>query len=249
MKIVSTSISASLLFGVASAILGGDIVPSGTKTYVVGLRNSSSDSSFCAGALISPTHVLTSPLCNKEGINYVSVGAHKVNGTDNGEVIKVKTVDIHPSYNPNDPWAWDFAIVTLENPSKFAPVKLASHDSDIQEGTLITMMGWGAPTWQGGDYSLELRNVTLEAWDTKNCIDVFTETFYPSQLCAGGVLNKGTVDGDWGGPLIKGNKEGDADDVLLGTNTEGYGYGSDYPNVFSRVTTALSWIDSIVNSH
>ncbi|OWZ17439.1 Glucanase inhibitor protein [Phytophthora megakarya] len=248
MKIVSTLATASLLLGVTSAILGGEIIPSGKKTYTAGLRNSISNSSFCAGALISPTHVLTSASCDKEGINYVSVGSHNVNGTDDGEVIKVKSVAPHPNYNANVSLEWDYAIVALETPSKFAPVKLAnSNDSDVQEGTPLTAIGWGVADCQDEHSSSELRAVALNAWDSKSCIDVFTEPFYPSQLCAGGDLNKGTAFGDMGGPFIKDNQEGDADDVLIGISTDGYGCGSDYPNVFSRVTTALPWINSIVH--
>ncbi|EGZ06493.1 serine protease trypsin-like protein [Phytophthora sojae] len=68
MKVVSTLISASLLIGSVSAILGGWKIPQGSKTYVTGLRStvdpkSPDDFSFCGGALISPTHVLTTASC------------------------------------------------------------------------------------------------------------------------------------------------------------------------------------------
>ncbi|OWZ06272.1 Glucanase inhibitor protein [Phytophthora megakarya] len=236
----------SLLFGISSAILGGEVVPNDMKTYMAGMRTYPNETSFCGGALISPTHVLTSAICDQRGINYVSVGSHNVNGTDVGEEIKVKSVQLHPNYNPNVSLAWDYAIVTLEKPSKFIPVKLASNDSEIQEGMSAIAMGWGITTCEDEYYSLELRSVAMEAWDNMNCSEVYVD-FSPSQLCAGGIANKGTSPGDMGDPLIKENKEGDADDVLLGTNTGGNGCGADNPNVFSRVTTVLPWINSIVN--
>ncbi|KAJ8522131.1 hypothetical protein ON010_g17735 [Phytophthora cinnamomi] len=64
MKVISTLVYASVLVGSVSAILGGQKVPQGRKTYTTGLRTtvdptSADDFSFCGGALISPTHVLT----------------------------------------------------------------------------------------------------------------------------------------------------------------------------------------------
>lgn len=44
-------------------ILGGETVSAGTKSYNVGLHHDASHGIFCGGALISPTHVLTSPEC------------------------------------------------------------------------------------------------------------------------------------------------------------------------------------------
>ncbi|KAG2995221.1 hypothetical protein JG687_00014815 [Phytophthora cactorum] len=204
MKLISTAIAAPLLFEVAAAILGGQVVPIGTKTYTAGLRTNRGDTSFCGGALNSPTHVLTSAICEQMGINYVSVGSHYVNGTQGGEEIKVFKVQIHPNYNPNVSLAWDYAVVTLEKPSKFTPVKVANTDSEFQEGMSTTSMGWGITTCEEGDYSLELRGVAMEAWDSKNCSEIYID-HPPSQLCVGGVAGEGTAPGDMGAPLIKEN--------------------------------------------
>ncbi|POM66943.1 Glucanase inhibitor protein [Phytophthora palmivora] len=249
MKIASTAVAVYLLFGVVSAILGGEVVPSGTKTYLAGLRKFPNSTTYCAGALISPTHVLTSAICNQGTINYVTVGAHKVNGTDSGEVIKVKSIDIHPNYNPKAAvvtWAWDYAIVTLEKPSKFSPVKLARNKSEIQKGMSLTVMGWGVVNCKDTHYPIEPRRVELEAWSNRNCSETYG-LFSRSQMCAGGIVNQGTSPGDLGAPYIKENSEGDADDVLVGTNIGTSECGSDLPMVLSRVTIGLPWINSIVS--
>ncbi|OWZ05198.1 Glucanase inhibitor protein [Phytophthora megakarya] len=248
MKFLST-VAISLLLGVASAILGGEVVPNGTKTYTAGLRTFPNSTTFCAGALISPTHVLTSAICDQRTINYVTVGAHNVNGTNDGEVIKVKAVHIHPNFDINatiQTWAWDYAIVTLEKPSTFSPVNISSNISDVREGMPLTVIGWGVFNCEDEYYPIELRRVTLEAWGNQRCGEMYSR-FSRSQQCAGGIANRGTSPGDLGAPLIKENNEGVADDLLLGTNTGGYRCGSDYPNIFSRVTTVLPWIKSIVN--
>ncbi|OWZ05955.1 Glucanase inhibitor protein [Phytophthora megakarya] len=50
-----------------------------------------------------------------------------------------------------------------------------------------------------------------------------------------------------GDPIIKENEEGDTNDALIGVCTEGDRCGPDCPNVFSRVTTVLPRINSIIN--
>lgn len=74
--IIATAISAAAMTSPASAyeghverelILSGEDVPSGTKTYVAGLRINRDSDSLCGGSLISPTHVLTASHCTAYG--------------------------------------------------------------------------------------------------------------------------------------------------------------------------------------
>ncbi|KAI9980442.1 hypothetical protein PInf_026302 [Phytophthora infestans] len=51
---------------------------------------------------------------------------------------------------------------------------------------------------------------------------------------------------DTGGPLIKENGLGDLDDILIGLVNWGYGCGdAGSPTVYSRVSTATEWINSV----
>ncbi|KAG2502923.1 hypothetical protein JM18_009717, partial [Phytophthora kernoviae] len=61
----------------------------------------------------------------------------------------------------------------------------------------------------------------------------------PSMLCAGGVLDKDACAGDGG--IISSSKK----DVLLGLNS--WGPKTCGTSVYSRVSNARAWIDSIVN--
>ncbi|GMF14142.1 unnamed protein product [Phytophthora lilii] len=53
---------------------------------------------------------------------------------------------------------------------------------------------------------------------------------------------------DTGGPLIKEKGQGDLDDILVGLVNWGYGCGdAGSPTVYSRVSTAVIWINSITS--
>ncbi|KAE9099967.1 hypothetical protein PF010_g14999 [Phytophthora fragariae] len=84
--------------------MGGGEVPIGTKAYVVGLLTTAEGNSFCGGALISPTHVLTTASCTsfEQGSSiphWVAVGTHYINGTKDGERIKIVGAKNHTMYN------------------------------------------------------------------------------------------------------------------------------------------------------
>eukprot|EP00644_Phytophthora_capsici_P007752 jgi/Phyca11/126128/e_gw1.61.217.1 len=252
MKVIATIAAASLTIGATTAdhtsrqlILGGGIIPSGSKTYTAGIRSTAEGDSYCGGSLISPTHVLTTTICTThQQPNFVSVGTHYLNGTHDGEQLKVVSVHNHTDFNKTSA-SYDFALLTLEKPSKFSPVKLPkADDTDIIPGMWSKAMGWGVTSYPNGSLSYELQGVSLEVWGNDECSQVYV--IDDTNVCAGGVAGKDACVADTGGPLIKEKGEGDADDILIGLVNWGYGCGDEgAPTVYSRVSSALKWINSI----
>jgi secreted trypsin-like serine protease len=173
----------------------------------------------------------------------VSVGSHYINGTMDGEQIKVVSIMNHPEYEaglfPND-----FLILELGRPSKFTPAKLAAaDDSDFTPGKTSTVLGWGY-TSNNGSVSYELRGVELPLWDDENCTKTMDAD--DSMICAGGVANEDSCERDSGGALLL---ETEGQDVLIGVSSWGPSpCGTDgVPGVYSRISHARPWIDSIIN--
>ncbi|EGZ06534.1 glucanase inhibitor protein 1 trypsin-like protein [Phytophthora sojae] len=229
-----------------SLVMGGGTVPVGAKTYTVGLRTTAEGDTFCGGALISPTHVLTTATCTASlgsgPAEWAAVGTHYLNGAKDGERLKVVSAQNHTLYNPNN-FAYNFAVLTLEKPSKFSPVKLPAADgSDIAPSMSSKLMGWGDTSYPNGARANELQSVELRVV-TSNC----TYTVGPSEVCAGGEEGKDKCAGDTGGPLIKENGSGDADDILIGLASWGMPCGhKDVASVYARVSAGLEWINSVI---
>ncbi|ETN10347.1 hypothetical protein PPTG_10492 [Phytophthora nicotianae INRA-310] len=143
-------------------IVGGETTEPGTKTYTTGLRSTVEGDNFCAGSLITPTYVLGASHCVPGDIRWVSIGSHYLNGTQDGEQIRVVSITNHPNYTTDgDQMSNDFVLLKLERPSKFKPVKLAAADgSDLKTGERVTASGWGR-TDENGTTSYELQH----GWD------------------------------------------------------------------------------------
>ncbi|GMF10069.1 unnamed protein product [Phytophthora lilii] len=258
MQVISTLAAASVALGAAATnantehvqrqlILGGEEVAVGAKTYAVGIRPTVDSDNFCGGSLISPTHVLTTATCSQGDIAVAAVGSHYINGTSDGEQIRIVSGQRHPQYNTTS-GSYDFAVLTLEKPSKFAPVKLpAANDSDIIPGMWAKVMGWGDTSFPNGTTSYELLSVGVQVWDNNDCLPVFV--IDDTMVCAGGVAGKDACNGDTGAPLVKEKGRGDADDVVIGVSSWGHGCGNDgVPGVYSRVSAAVEWINSVTKS-
>lgn len=221
-------------------ILGGSIVPPGTKTYTTGVRPTANGTDFCGGSLITPTHVLTAAHCMAGDIQYVSVGTHFLSGTEDGEQLKVVKKTRHPKY-ASETNSYDFLVLELEKASSFPPVALAkANDSDVATDGNATVMGWGA-TAQGGAQSPELLRVDVPLVNNTACAKILDVD--NTMLCAGGELDMDSCQGDSGGPLIL---EQPTEDVIIGVVSWGNGCGrAGYPGVYARVSVAREWLDSI----
>jgi trypsin len=174
MKISAALLAAAAVIGVTNAtaagnikplIVGGTIVPAGTKTYQVSLRDTADGFRFCGGSLITPTHVLTAG--HWAGAEWVSVGTHFFIGTADGERNAVKMETVHPQFNRST-LTHDYSILELVSPSIFPPVKLLNADSEAFVGSFATATGWGTTT-RDGEPSNELLRVDVPIVATPEC--------------------------------------------------------------------------------
>ncbi|CAI5721446.1 hypothetical protein KXD40_004684 [Peronospora effusa] len=267
MKVFSTIISASLLIGSVTGLLGGvPVSPDGAsedrrlqqKSYTAGIRmdidpKSSDNFSYCGGVLISRSHVLTTITCTLEGnAKFVSVGAIYINGGEDGDEIKVVSVTKHPHFN-NETLSNNFAVLKLKREVKadIKPVKLPIPGTDIQPGKWATALGWGLTSADGmaSDVLLKLDQQLISNEDCRTVFNSFTIDM--THVCAGGEAGKSPCQGDIGGPLIHENSKGGCDDILIGLISGGTDIGcgtKGYPAIYSRVSSVLDWITTTMKA-
>ena len=117
------------------------------------------------------------------------VGEHDTTDANDGTIHKVSRVVEHPSYNPNQMFNFDFAIVTLETPISFgtranaACLPTRSWSGDFLVGKTLTVSGWGA-TSQGGGSPTVLHKVDVPGMTNAQCSNYYSG-ITSSMVCAG----------------------------------------------------------------
>ncbi|EGZ06446.1 hypothetical protein PHYSODRAFT_341711 [Phytophthora sojae] len=212
------------------ALKTSSIVPSGSKTYVAGLRSSAAGNIFCSAALITLTHLLAGTYCYSGNLRWASIGSHYVNGTQDGEQIKVVSVLQHPT-SSSDNFSNDFAILKLERPSKFKPVALAAaDDSDAKDGEWAATMGWDDTAGES-TMADELTRANVQLMSNAECAK--ETAIDDTMLCSRGVANVTSCTGDYGGPVVVERSSGD---VVLGIVSWGNDCGQPgYPSIVCQV--------------
>jgi len=196
--------------------------------------------------LISDRHVLTAAHCTSGSSPDVIVGEHRITSTTDGTRHGTCRFVDHPSYGSPDRLSNDFAILHLRTPvqidTRAAPACLppSTYDDAFLGGKTLTVSGWGALTEGGGSPSV-LHSVDVPGMTNAQCLNDYPGDIDGSMICAG--RTSGGIDacqGDSGGPLTytTGGRT-----YLVGVVS--WGSGCARPNkagVYSRVTSALSWI-------
>ena len=207
-------------------IIGGTEVPNGKYPFVALLHfhKQGASVSFCGGSLIDQDSVLTAAHCflgSPKGTRLQVIVGRTVRTTNQGQVRSVKSVSIHPKFNPKKGPANDAAVVNLSRPvTGITPIELATSKQNYLEspGRNATAAGWGntianPPDKPGGPHiPLRMHEVQLpivsdsraeRAYDPRpetQLTRLFT--YSPPLMLAAGGKGKDTCQGDSGGPLF-----------------------------------------------
>ncbi|KAH8241654.1 hypothetical protein KR038_006916, partial [Drosophila bunnanda] len=203
----------------------------------------------CGGALISNTFILTAAHCTDLGgepPSQVRLGGDNLTLTE-GEDLTIRRVLVHPDYNAATAYN-DIALLELETPAKpeLRPTCIWSEKELVN--SLVTAIGYGQTSFAGLSSAqllkVPLRRVTNEDCQVHYQTDQLALGLQGSQLCAGDLAGeKDTCQGDSGGPLLM--QDGNLL-YIVGITSLGQGCASGPPSVYTRVSSYVDWIESIV---
>jgi len=229
----------------SSKIVGGVDAEKNEFPWQV-LLVTSSGSKWCGGSLISTRTVLTAAHCRRQGLDAV-VGEHDFSTSDGEQRIDIIKWEDHPDYEDGT-YVNDFAIATLARPVTFTdkiyPICLPTGSSSSYENRDAKVTGWGA-IYSGGPGTNILQKVDVRTMSNAACRNTgYSSSEITSEMICASESGKDSCQGDSGGPLIV-KKSGANYFEQAGVVSWGIGCAlPDYPGVYARVTSQLTWIKS-----
>ncbi|XP_013178849.1 PREDICTED: venom protease-like [Papilio xuthus] len=251
-------------------VVGGEKANLGEFPHMAAVGWVNTDGQYifsCGGSLISTRHVLTAAHCSRNPRAkdptpaIVRLGDLNLNtSVEDGASpidVPIKTIHVHPEYKPPMKYH-DIAILELaadiDIDSSIRPACLWQKP-DFGQYTIAYATGWGTTDPRKYKLANDLQKVSLTLLDTDTCdmllknnINRLWHGFSQTQICAGEIRGgKDTCQGDSGSPLQVSSMGNDCIYYVMGVTSFGGKCGqSDQPAVYTKVSSYISWIESIV---
>jgi len=241
-------------------IVGGTEAEDGEFPFQVSLRSIGAlgATHFCGGSIIDANWIVTAGHCCAGQVPatvHVVAGGIKLNNFE-GEEEPRNVAEIIGHYGFDQQTLQnDICLLKLKEPLEWtefvAPIALPAELQETEEGSMVTITGWGTTSEGGLNLPNVLHKVDIPVVGDEACNADYSSSGYTitdSMICAG--LPDGGVDscqGDSGGPFF--TNESPESRELLGIVSWGRGCGRPgYPGVYTQVSYFIDWITQTMAS-
>ncbi|XP_059050312.1 uncharacterized protein LOC131845288 [Achroia grisella] len=238
-----------------SRIVGGSPAALGDHPHLGGLLITlqSGGTSVCGSSLLTNTRAVTAAHCwfdGRQNARQLTIVLGSLRLFSGGTRITSSSVSVHANYNTNN-LNNDIAIINLSwvtYTNNIQPVRLPTGLTNNNfAGSWAWAAGFGRTSDSSGiSQNQILSHVQLQVITNAVCASTYgTSVVISSTLCVSGANGRSTCGGDSGGPLWlwASNQR-----TLIGVVSFGSASGCQrgFPAGFARVTSFLSWIQTIL---
>lgn len=148
----------------------------------------------------------------------------------------------HSGFNQQDLHD-DIALIKVQSSIQFnsnvQPIQLNSQE--IGGGQPLTLSGWGLTQYPGSQLPDHLQFAQLNSITVNECQSRLAQInqIFDTQICTFTRAGQGACQGDSGGPLVLGGAQ-------AGIVSWGYPCAKGYPDVFTRVSSYVDWVEAVM---